>query len=153
MLKLYTDGGCLGNPGVGGWAAVLEGTGYRDRIILSGREPATTNNRMELTAVIQGLQYICRNTDNASGRTAPPQAEVFTDSQYVQKGITEWVSRWEKNGWKTAAKKPVKNADLWRHLRELDQALDLRWEWVRGHAGHEQNELCDTLVGQEMERF
>lgn len=145
MINLYTDGGCLGNPGVGGWAAVLEKEAQK-ALILTGREPATTNNRMELTAVIQGLQFILRNSSDRD-------VVIFTDSQYVQKGITQWVHSWVKNGWRTAAKKPVKNADLWKHLKELDESLATRWNWVKGHAGHEQNELCDTLVQEEMARF
>ncbi len=138
-LLLYTDGGCHGNPGPGGWAwrlisdrgAVLaEDAGYRS---------ATTNNRMELTAVIEGLEYV-------EGRHRNASVSVMTDSQYVRRGITEWITGWKRNGWRTAAKKPVRNDELWKTLDLLNDRLRPRWAWVPGHSGHEHNEACDRLV-------
>lgn len=142
-IEAYSDGGCIGNPGPGGWAYVLvldqgEKTG-------SGGNPDTTNNRMELTAVIQALKDI-----NSYKPWRKSGVVFYTDSQYVHRGITQWIKRWEINGWRTSEKKPVKNVDLWRKLSELSEALEIEWRWVRGHSGNRLNELCDRLVKQEM---
>ena len=134
VVEIYTDGACKGNPGVGGWGALLT-TGDHTRE-LSGGEPNTTNNRMELLAVIRALEALKR----------PCRARVHTDSQYVQLGISKWIHGWKKNGWKTADKKPVKNAELWRELDELARQHDLEWVWVKGHAGHPGNERADALA-------
>ena len=133
---IYTDGACKGNPGPGGWGAVLEYDG-REREIFGG-EPATTNNRMELTAVIEALAALTR----------PCKVIVHTDSQYVQKGITEWIRGWKARGWRTAAKEPVKNADLWKRLDELIGPHEIDWVWVKGHSGHDGNERADALANR-----
>ncbi len=138
-LEVWTDGGCQGNPGPGAWAFVLLDAGAT--VERSGFEPSTTNNRMELTAVLRALSEIA-----ARGHGRSAEVVISTDSQYVQKGITEWITTWERNGWKTSAKKPVKNSDLWSSLRELSRGLSVRWVWVMGHAGNEMNERCDRLV-------
>ncbi len=136
-IEIWTDGGCRGNPGPGGWAFILRGAGpERER---RGFAAGTTNNRMELTAVIEALR-------EALAAGSAGEVTVSTDSQYVQKGITEWIHAWSRNGWKTSAKKPVKNGDLWASLLELSQRLQVRWRWVMGHAGDEMNERCDALV-------
>ena len=135
-ILIYTDGACKGNPGPGGWGALLV-CGEKEREIFGG-EPSTTNNRMELTAVIEALMAI---------RERAP-ITIYTDSQYVQKGITEWLAGWRARGWKTAAKKPVKNADLWQRLSELSEGFDIDWRWVRGHAGHPGNERADALANR-----
>lgn len=135
---IFTDGACSGNPGPGGWGAILTyGTHEKE---LSGGESETTNNRMELLAAINALNALKR----------PSHVELWTDSQYVKNGITNWIHGWKKNGWKTAAKKPVKNAELWQ---ALDQALarhTVDWHWVKGHAGHDMNERADELARQGM---
>ena len=136
---IHTDGGCLGNPGVGGWAAVLEAGKHTKEI--SGGEPATTNNRMELRAAIEALNTLVK----------PCTIEMHTDSQYVRNGITKWVAGWKKNGWKTAAKQPVKNEDLWRALDVAASRHQVKWHWVKGHAGHTDNERCDQLCWEAME--
>jgi ribonuclease HI len=136
IINVYTDGACKGNPGPGGWGAVLEYDG-KEREMYGG-EPATTNNRMELTAVIEAL----------SALTRPCRVVLHTDSQYVQKGITEWIIGWKARGWKTAAKEPVKNADLWRKLDEVVRGHHIRWVWVKGHAGHDGNERADALANK-----
>lgn len=133
-VTLVTDGACSGNPGPGGWGALLR-YGEHERE-LSGAEPHTTNNRMELMAVIRGLEALKR----------PCPVRIITDSQYVMKGITEWLAGWKRNGWKTAAKAPVKNEDLWRRLDTALAPHDARWTWVRGHAGHPDNERVDALA-------
>jgi ribonuclease HI len=131
---IYTDGACSGNPGPGGWAAILV---YGDvEKELSGFEEQTTNNRMELMAAISGLEAL----------KGPCRVDVTTDSTYVQKGITEWVKGWKVRGWKTADKKPVKNADLWQRLEEIASKHDVKWHWVRGHDGHDYNERADKLA-------
>ena len=140
-VELFTDGACLGNPGPGGWAALLRYNGSERE--LSGGEPATTNNRMELKAVIEGLMTLKR----------PCRVRVTTDSQYVQKGITEWIAGWKRRNWKTADKKPVKNIDLWQALDAARAAHDVSWHWVRGHDGHAENERVDQLARAEAERF
>lgn len=138
-VEIYTDGACSGNPGPGGWGAVLRGNGTEKE--LNGGEPATTNNRMELLAVIRSLEALkvrCR-------------VDLYTDSQYVQKGISEWIHDWKRRGWRTAARSPVKNVDLWRQLDELAAAHEVRWHWVRGHAGHPENERADALARRGIE--
>ncbi|HUO92728.1 MAG TPA: ribonuclease HI [Rhizomicrobium sp.] len=133
-VDLFTDGACSGNPGPGGWGAILR-AGAHERE-LSGGESATTNNRMELTAVIRGLEALKR----------PSTVLIHTDSRYVMDGVTQWMPRWKKNGWKTADKKPVKNDDLWRELDQLCAKHDIKWRWVRGHSGHIENERADALA-------
>lgn len=150
-VRVHTDGGCHGNPGPGAWAYVVELSS--GRVEGSGYEPETTNNRMELTAVIKALAFI-RTTFEASApgnnpqmpEPQTPEVEVHTDSRYVQQGISSWIDAWERNGWKTSAKKPVKNQELWRLLRALQLELKPRWSWVRGHSGDPSNERCDELV-------
>jgi ribonuclease HI len=134
VVDIYTDGACKGNPGVGGWGALLTSGDHTRE--LSGGEPNTTNNRMELLAVIRALETLKRSC----------RARVHTDSQYVQLGISKWIHGWKKNGWKTADKKPVKNADLWRELDELAARHDIEWVWVKGHAGDAGNERADELA-------
>ena len=140
-VELYTDGACLGNPGPGGWAALLRFNGTEKE--LSGGDPGTTNNRMEMQAVIEGLKALSR----------PSTVTVYTDSQYVQKGITEWINGWKASGWKTAAKKPVKNVDLWLELDKTQERHSVTWQWVKGHAGHPENERVDDLARQEAEKI
>ena len=133
-VELFSDGACKGNPGPGGWGVLLRYGGVEKE--LSGGEPITTNNRMELIAVIRGLQALKR----------PSRVRITTDSQYVMRGITEWIGNWKRNGWRTAAKQPVKNSDLWQ---QLDQALaphQIEWNWVRGHTSHPENERADRLA-------
>ena len=138
-VRIYTDGACKGNPGPGGWGALLRFDGREKE--LCGGEAGTTNNRMELTAVIRALQALKR----------PCEVELYTDSQYVQKGISEWIASWKRRGWKTADKKPVKNIDLWQELDQLAAAHRIRWHWVRGHAGHAENERADALANRGIE--
>jgi len=139
IVDIYTDGACSGNPGPGGWGALLR-SGATERE-LSGYDPATTNNRMELMAVIEALRILKR----------PVTARVHTDSQYVQKGISEWIHGWKRRGWKTADRQPVKNADLWQTLDALTVGHRIEWLWVRGHAGHVENERVDALARQAIE--
>ncbi len=135
-VVVHTDGACSGNPGPGGWGAVLH---YADREkVLCGGELATTNNRMELMAAIQALEAL----------TKPCRVELHTDSQYVQKGIGEWIHGWKRRGWLTADKKPVKNDDLWKRLDAARARHDVDWRWIKGHAGHEHNERADALARQ-----
>ena len=134
VVEIYTDGACKGNPGVGGWGAVMT-KGGRSRELYGG-EAATTNNRMELMAVIRALEALKR----------PCQVRLHTDSQYVQLGISKWIHAWKKNGWKTADKKPVRNAELWRELDALAARHDIEWLWVKGHAGDAGNERADELA-------
>ena len=133
-VELFTDGACQGNPGPGGWGVLLRYGGIEKE--LSGAEPATTNNRMELTAVIRGLEALKR----------PCRVLVTTDSQYVRNGITDWIRRWRRNGWRTADRQPVKNSDLWRRLDEVAAGHEVEWHWVKGHAGHPENERADRLA-------
>lgn len=133
-VELFTDGACSGNPGPGGWGAILRWKGTEKEY--SGGEPDTTNNRMEMMAVIEGLSALKR----------PCAVDVYTDSQYVHKGISQWVRGWKVKGWKTADNKPVKNEDLWRRLDELAAQHKVTWHWVRGHAGHPENERADALA-------
>jgi ribonuclease HI len=139
--EIYTDGACRGNPGRGGWGAVLRYKGHEKT--LYGAEPLTTNNRMELMAAIRALESLKR----------PCRVRLTTDSQYVQKGITEWMVNWKRNGWKTAAKKPVKNADLWQRLDAAISGHQIHWEWVRGHSGHPENELADALANKAIDEL
>ena len=139
-VEIFTDGACSGNPGIGGWGAILRYKTQEKE--LSGSELETTNNRMELTAVIMALSAL-KTSCNIS---------LYTDSQYVMKGITEWLDNWKKNGWKTSNKKQaVKNVDLWQQLDELVQKHEIRWIWVKGHNGHAENERCDALARAEVE--
>jgi ribonuclease HI len=133
-VVMYTDGACRGNPGPGGWGVVLRFQGISKT--LQGYAPETTNNRMELTAVIEGLKALKRSCE----------VELFTDSKYVLQGLTEWLANWKRNGWKTAAKKPVKNIDLWQQLEDEVTQHEIDWNWVKGHAGVEGNELADQLA-------
>jgi len=142
-FKIYTDGGCSGNPGPGGWAYVMVQQTFQGEQVIAkdkGSEKDTTNNRMELTAVIMALRALKTMTN------VPRQAAVLTDSQYVQKGITDWIRNWKRNAWRTADKKPVKNQDLWMELDSLANEFPLKWEWVKGHAGNEYNEMCDAMT-------
>lgn len=142
-VTIYTDGGCSGNPGPGGWGVVVIFNGEARQ--LSGGEKNTTNNRMELTAAINALSIV-KNTKEFSG--IPVTLNI--DSQYVKNGITVWIKSWKLKGWKTADKKPVKNQDLWIQLDELNSALNVNWNWVKGHAGIEYNEICDQLCQKEI---
>ena len=134
LVEIYTDGACRGNPGPGGWAALLRYKGTEKT--LHGSEPLTTNNRMELMAAIRALESLKR----------PCRVRLTTDSQYVKKGIAEWLPWWKRRGWKTADKKPVKNVDLWQRLDEAASRHEVQWLWVRGHNGHPENELVDRLA-------
>jgi ribonuclease HI len=136
VVEIYADGACKGNPGPGGWGVILLFGGRRKE--LHGGEVATTNNRMELTAVIEGLGALKRRS----------RVRVYTDSQYVQKGISEWIHQWKKKGWRTADRKAVKNDDLWRRLDELASGHAVEWHWVKGHAGHPENERADLLANR-----
>ncbi len=140
-VALFTDGACLGNPGPGGWAALLRFNGTEKEI--SGGKSDTTNNRMEMQAVIEGLNALTR----------PCTVSVFTDSRYVQKGITEWIKGWKARGWKTAAKKPVKNVELWQAMDSAQAKHQVSWYWVKGHAGHPENERVDDLAREEAIRI
>jgi ribonuclease HI len=139
VIEIYTDGACRGNPGPGGWAALLK-MGAREREI-SGAESLTTNNRMELTAVIRALEALKR----------PVRARLYTDSEYVRRGITEWLSAWQARGWRTADRKPVKNQDLWQQLAQLAAAHQIEWHWVPGHAGVPGNERVDRLANEAID--
>ncbi|MFC2329819.1 MAG: ribonuclease HI [Treponema sp.] len=145
-IIVYTDGGCSGNPGAGGWGAVI----IADDSVrqLSGGEKYTTNNRMELSAAIYALSFISEDPNLKNGKII-----VNIDSQYVKNGITTWIKSWKIKGWLTADKKPVKNQDLWQQLDKLNSELDVDWNWVKGHAGIEYNEICDGLCRMEMAKF
>ena len=141
VIDIFTDGACRGNPGPGGWGAILRlGTVEKE---LWGGEPATTNNRMEMTAVIRALEALKR----------PLRVRLHTDSQYVVKGISEWIHGWRRNGWKTSDKKPVKNADLWQEIDRLNNDHRIDWIWVRGHAGHAENERADALANRGIDEL
>jgi ribonuclease HI len=141
QVEIYTDGACRGNPGPGGWAALLR-LGDKERE-LSGGEVPTTNNRMELTAAIRALQALKR----------PCRVELYTDSQYVRDGITKWIHGWQRNGWRTSDKKPVKNAELWQELLDAVAAHRVSWHWVRGHSGHPENDRVDALACAEADQL
>ena len=138
VVEVHTDGACSGNPGPGGWAAILRWGGHERE--LSGGEPLTTNNRMELTAAIAALEVLKR----------PMRVRLFTDSQYLRLGITEWLPAWRARGWRTADKKPVKNQDLWERLDAARQPHTVEWRWLKGHAGHPLNERADQLARAEI---
>ena len=140
-VEVFTDGACRGNPGPGGWGVLLRYKGSEKT--LYGAEPETTNNRMELMAAIRALESLTRQCS----------VKLTTDSQYVQKGITEWLPNWKRRGWKTAARKPVKNADLWKRLDEAVAGHDVEWHWVKGHSGHPENELADALANQAIDEL
>lgn len=135
-VELFTDGACSGNPGPGGWAYILRHRASGAEREDSGGDPQTTNNRMELSAVIEGLRAL----------TKPSTVDLYSDSQYVLNGLSKWLAGWKKKGWKTASKQPVKNVDLWKILDELIQTHDVSFHWVRGHNDHPENERCDTLA-------
>jgi ribonuclease HI len=139
VIEIYTDGACRGNPGPGGWGALLKLD--KSEKELSGAEPATTNNRMELTAVIRALEALKR----------PVQARLYTDSEYVRRGITEWLPAWKSRGWRTADRQPVKNQDLWQRLEELAARHEIEWRWVPGHAGVPGNERVDRLANEAID--
>ena len=141
LITIYTDGGCRGNPGPGGWGAVLIWGDKKKK--LYGSEQDTTNNRMELLAAIEGLKSLKRTMD----------VKLYTDSQYVKQGITSWITNWKKNGWKTSNRKPVKNQDLWIALDSLIEIHNVSWHWVKGHAGDPMNELADQLANQAMDEL
>lgn len=136
VIDIYSDGACKGNPGPGGWGALLLAGSYRKEIC--GGEPDTTNNRMEMTAVIRALEQLKQ----------PSRVRVHTDSQYVQKGVSEWLAGWKRRNWRTAAGQAVKNQDLWRELDALSKMHSIEWKWVKGHAGHPENERADALANQ-----
>lgn len=140
-VVIHSDGACHGNPGPGGWAAILKyGPHNRE---LSGGIPATTNNRMELQAAIEAL----------SALKEPCEVEFYTDSEYVKNGVSAWLSNWKRNGWRTKSKKPVKNEDLWRALDSLASKHEVKWHWLKGHAGHFDNERCDQLANAEIAKI
>ena len=140
-VQLFTDGACKGNPGVGGWGALIESSYFTKE--LKGYEQLTTNNRMELIAVIEGIKSIEKNAT----------IEITTDSMYVKNGISQWIDNWKKNDWKTSAKKPVKNKELWLELDELVQNYSIKWKWVKGHSGHPGNERADQLANAAILEF
>ena len=140
-VVIHTDGACSGNPGPGGWGVILQSGPHRKEV--SGGEPLTTNNRMELTAAIEALEAL----------KAPSEVELYTDSNYLRGGITSWIRSWKRNGWRTADKKPVKNAELWERLNKATERHKVRWHWVRGHRGHDENERADELARQGMAPF
>jgi len=141
IIKIYTDGACKGNPGPGGWGALLVAGKHSKE--LCGGEKETTNNRMELTAAIKALEAVKK----------PAVIELTTDSQYVRKGITEWLQGWKKKGWKNSQKKPVKNSDLWRQLDQQNQRHSVSWHWVKGHSGHPGNEKADELANRGIDKL
>jgi ribonuclease HI len=142
MIKIYTDGACKGNPGIGGWGALL--VQNEQSIEIFDGELETTNNRMELMAVIEGLKHAISMNDDV---------QIYTDSSYVQKGIQEWIHNWKMNGWRSSNKKPVKNQDLWQMLDTLNSSLNVDWFWVKGHAGHPGNERADFLANEGVKKI
>tara|TARA_B100001996_G_scaffold373802_1_gene351672 strand:- start:135 stop:575 length:441 start_codon:yes stop_codon:yes gene_type:complete len=140
-VQLYTDGACKGNPGIGGWGVLIQMGNYSNE--LKGFRLDTTNNQMELMAVIKGLEAIEKNTS----------LEIITDSQYVMNGMKQWIINWKKNGWKTASKKPVKNKELWQRLDGLVKDYTIHWKWVKGHSGHPGNERADQLANEAIEDY
>ena len=145
-IVVFTDGGCSGNPGPGGWAFVIVRKGIKTPV--SGGEANTTNNRMELTAVIEGLRAA-----KAMMTEGPEEVAVYLDSQYVKNGITSWIATWKRNGWRTASKDPVKNKELWTELDAIAAELKPSWHWVKGHAGNDLNEECDRMTQDEIRRL
>jgi ribonuclease HI len=141
QIEIFTDGACRGNPGPGGWGVMLRFQGKEKT--LCGGEIETTNNRMELMAAIIGLESLKESSS----------VSLTTDSKYVMNGITDWIDNWKRRGWKTAAKKPVKNEDLWRRLDNICQQHDINWQWVKGHSGHRENELVDALANQGLDEL
>lgn len=141
MIEIYTDGACRGNPGPGGWGALLRAGKHEKE--LWGGEHHTTNNRMEMTAVIESLKAMKR----------PSDIVLTTDSQYVRKGITEWIEGWKRKNWQTAARKPVKNADLWKEIDRLAATHNIEWKWVKGHSGHAENERVDELANKGIDEL
>ena len=141
VVEIYTDGACVPNPGPGGWGAVLR-YGGREKDLCGGTAESTTNNRMELMAPIQALAALTR---------APMTVKLYTDSIYVRDGVTKWITRWKTNGWQTSAKQPVKNVDLWRLLDAAVSRHDVQWHWVKGHAGHPENERADRLAARGLQ--
>jgi len=141
VVEIFTDGACRGNPGPGGWGVIMR---YKGREMeLYGGEAETTNNRMELTAAIMGLENLKR----------PCKVSLTTDSQYVRLGITDWINNWKKRGWKNAAKKPVKNVDLWQRLDQAAAAHEIEWHWIKGHSGHAENERADALANRGIDEL
>ena len=140
-IQIFTDGACRGNPGPGGWGVILKSGSHEKELF--GGEQSTTNNRMELRAAIEGLAALKR----------PSRVTVTTDSQYVRQGITQWIEGWKRNQWRTSAKKPVKNQDLWQLLDELTSRHEVTWEWVKGHSGHPDNELADALANRGIDEL
>ena len=140
-VVIHTDGACSGNPGPGGWGVIMESGGHRKEV--KGGEALTTNNRMELTAAIEALAAL----------KAPSEVDLYTDSNYLRGGITEWIKKWNRNGWRTAAKKPVLNVELWQKLQEVSAPHEVRWHWVKGHFGHDDNERADELAREGMAPF
>lgn len=140
-VEIYTDGACRGNPGPGGWAAILSSRGHRREI--HGAEARTTNNRMELMAAIKGLEALKR----------PCRVSLYTDSEYLMKGVTEWLANWKRRNWRTSARKEVRNRDLWERLDALSSKHDIRWQWVRGHAGNAGNEAADRLANRAIDEL
>ena len=141
VVEMYTDGACRGNPGPGGWGVLLRFNGVEKT--LHGGEPLSTNNRMELTAVIKGLEAL----------TKPCDVVITTDSKYVLKGVTEWMENWKRRNWRTASKKPVLNVELWKELDELVAKHSIQWSWVKGHSGHEENEIADQLANRGIDEM
>ena len=141
IIELFSDGACKGNPGLGGWGVLIKNSKTLNE--LKGSQQQTTNNRMELIAVIEGLKSIKKHS----------HIQITTDSMYVKNGINQWINNWKKNGWRTAAKKPVKNKDLWQELDELVQKYSIKWLWVKGHSGHPGNERADQLANEAIEEF
>ncbi|MGO9121163.1 MAG: ribonuclease HI [Desulfomonilaceae bacterium] len=141
VVEIFTDGACSGNPGPGGWAALIRN--HEDERILSGGEPRTTNNRMEMTAAIMALESLL----------GPSKIRLATDSQYLRLGITEWIHNWKRKGWLTSSRKPVKNLDLWQRLEHASARHEIKWEWVRGHSLHVENELVDEAAKKAMKKY
>jgi ribonuclease HI len=141
LVEIFTDGACRGNPGLGGWGALLRQNGHEKT--LYGSVAATTNNRMELTAAIEALAALKKSCD----------VDLYTDSQYVRLGMTEWLSGWKKKGWQNSNKQPVKNIDLWQQLDDLASKHQIRWHWVKGHSGHPENERVDLLANQAIDEY